>query len=324
MATPPDVIGTEIPTTGRLFNMLQKIFTEGENECNIPIMFKKSDEGLQQNDVHEMLINFFETPKQSTGMAIAKHLRSFTTNKSKLGLLFLISGKNEQGDDKFIVSRFPAEEGVIADTDQAHLKVEFIERIFMKSSRLYKAALYYGTNLRLHFWYGYATDKQVNSSANDIAQYWIHDFLSSDYRTTSKEGSRRLGIALKAVTNSDLSISDKQKLISFGVLVSGYDKQIITIERMMNELNLGTEMKQVLISHLSDPDLAKETFEFNSDEFFKYVSYKLIELDNKAILMAPSKEFKNCFHKELIDEYERKYRFTSEGSIIDEKLRARK
>jgi hypothetical protein len=73
------------------------------------------------------------------GRRIAARLQNVTTHRSGLGLLFLITG-TEGLESKIIISRFPADEGILAEANREALTVEFLERIFVKNARAYKAA----------------------------------------------------------------------------------------------------------------------------------------------------------------------------------------
>jgi hypothetical protein len=47
---PADIGGVEVPHTGRLFEMLSRLDTGAESECDIDIMFRPQEDGTQQND----------------------------------------------------------------------------------------------------------------------------------------------------------------------------------------------------------------------------------------------------------------------------------
>ena len=53
----------------------------------------------------------------------------------------------------------------------------------MKSATAYKAAVYTEKSLDSDFWKGRAVDKQINSSETSISNYWIREFLESDFLT---------------------------------------------------------------------------------------------------------------------------------------------
>jgi len=110
-----------------------------------------------------------------------------------MGLLFLIRGVEGQ-EHKVIVSRFPADNGVLAEMNDAELSVEFLQRVFMKSAHSYKAALYQDESFNTGFWQGRVVDRQVADPVVRVSEYWIKGFLDSDFRTTPAAGTRRLPV----------------------------------------------------------------------------------------------------------------------------------
>ena len=81
-------------------------------------------------------------------------------HRSGLGLLFLIKGEMN-GEQRLVISRFPADQGVIAEEQQEQLSVEFVERVFMKSAKAYKSAIYSSDAPERGFWDGRAVDLQI-------------------------------------------------------------------------------------------------------------------------------------------------------------------
>jgi hypothetical protein len=320
---PPAVMGTKIPRAGRLFEMLSRVFDVSDEDCDIPIRFLMADDGSQQNEVRSMLIEFTKKPDQAHGMPIAERLRDFTTGRSKLGLLFLILGVDD-GNNKLVVSRFPAERGILADADETGLTVEFVERIFMKSANLYKAALFTGTAPESHFWSGFAVDKQINAPDYEIAHYWIKQFLNSDYKTTSKAGSKRVALALREASKTASDLSVKRELAGVGMLIGGFAGTTVTLQQMMDSFGLSQAARDEITKHLAYPELASASFILDTDEFHRHAAYASVELDNGSLLIAPSDRFEECFDRQVLNEQQHEYRFTTEGRIVDELVRGRR
>jgi hypothetical protein len=134
---PEHVTGTEIPPTGSLFSMLAGVFENSTAECTVPIRFVT--DGSQQNDVRDAIRDLLKNPTLSKGRKLAERLRDVSTGKSGLGLLFLLFGQ-EGEQHKIVVSRFPTDQGVLAEQKRGSLEVAFVERIFMKNAKTYKAA----------------------------------------------------------------------------------------------------------------------------------------------------------------------------------------
>ena len=205
--------GTTVPLVGRLFNLLNDIYARSDNECDTDIAFNHDAQGRQNNPCRTLITAYLARPTIVNGRAIATRLESVTTNRSGLGLLFLISG-TEGLDEKIVISRFPADSAILAEENRRTLTVEFLERVFMKSATAYKAAAYQHASLQHGFWSGRAVDKQINSDVTQLSNYWIFEFLDSDFRTTAAAGTKRLAVALRdAARKSDLIAVKRARLL---------------------------------------------------------------------------------------------------------------
>jgi hypothetical protein len=149
----PHIDGNSIPKSSKVHNKLQEIFHKSDNECDIPIAFSKSAEGLQDNGCRNEIIELLgngNSDAVESGSKIAYRLQESTTNRSGLGLLFLVSGESN-GEKKLLLSRFPADEGIVAQRGERGLKVELFEEVFLRNAHSYKAALYRGTSFEADF-----------------------------------------------------------------------------------------------------------------------------------------------------------------------------
>ena len=188
--------GTEVPLEGKFFRLLDGVYQKSNFECETDIVFNQGADGEQTNACRSLVVDYLRRTSLVRGRRIAERLQGVTTHRSGLGLLFLITG-TEGLESKIVISRFPADAGIIAEADQDELTVEFIEQIFLKNARSYKAAAYQHASLEDGFWFGRSVDKQISGDTADLSGYWIKDFLDSDYRTTAAQGTRRLAFAIK-------------------------------------------------------------------------------------------------------------------------------
>ena len=154
------ISGNAVPASGKLFGLLNDIYTKSDSECDIAISFNHASDGSQQNQCRNLFIDYVRGPTVDKGRHIADRLEKVTTHRSGLGLLFLIAGK-EGHDHKFVISRFPADSAILAEEVQRKLSVEFLERVFMKKATAYKAAVYKHSSPPEGFWFGLAIDKQI-------------------------------------------------------------------------------------------------------------------------------------------------------------------
>ncbi len=78
-----------------------------------------------------------------------------------------------------------------------------------------------------------------------------------------------------------------------------------------------------IANELKTPHLGNERFEFDFAEFQTLAAFKSVELSNGGTLTAPSSDFDDVFRKEFVDRNRRQVRFTTEGRVVNEKLRSK-
>jgi hypothetical protein len=320
---PPQIGGTAVPLKGKLFELLDAIYSTSDNDCNIDISFNPNPDGTQQNPCRDLVVDYLGGPTLAQGSRIAERLEKVTTHRSGLGLLFLITGKEGQ-DHKIVISRFPADYAILAEEDQKTLSIEFLERVFMKRATAYKAAAYQDSSLRSGFWLGRATDKQTNSSEVQLSNYWIAEFLDSNFRTTPAAGTRRLAVSLRDAAKNSRDVTVKTEIAAAVTLASSLRGQTLTIRDFQKHFGFSDAANQAIANEIKVPKLADERFRFDWEEFSKQIAYRSIELDSGGVLTAQSSDFDKVFHREVVDAAEQKVRFSTEGRVISEKLRKSK
>lgn len=315
----PEISGTDIPLEGSLFDMLMGVFDRSQSECEIEIVFRPDNKGQQQNPCHVDIVQYEGDPGLDTGRPVASRLQSVTTNRSGLGLLFLIKG-TAGGDRVVVIARFPADQGVVAQEDASRLSVEFVERVFMRSSKAYKSVLYRSTSPGRGFWEGRAVDRQI-SGPREVSDYWIRDFLLSELRTTGPAGTKRLAIALREAIRKTSNTDVKHELVSAATLMRGRGGKTQSARRLVEQIGLSELAAAELESAFAREDLMDEVFPFDQQEFDKHIVYRAVGLDNGALLIARDESFAEVFHEELLGDTGDGIRYTTEGIVVEESLR---
>lgn len=315
---PEAIGGSELPLSGKMFRLLGGIYDRADDECDVAISFNRAADGAQQNACRSLLTAYAEGPTLARGRRIAERLANNTDNRSRMGLLFLVAGLEGQ-EHKLIISRFPADSGILAEQDGGTLNVEFLERIFMKSAKAYKAVVYRHRSFATGFWNGFAIDKQMNDSDVNVSGYWITDFLDSDFKTTSAAGTRRLAIACRNAARKADDATLKSEIVAAVTLAQGQRGQRLTAREFVQRLRLSRPATTAILGEIKE-HLIDERFQFNAEEFSRQVTYRSIELDNGGILIAETEDFENAFTSEALDGGEDLRRFTTEGRIVSEKL----
>lgn len=317
--TPPRIGGASVPLKGKLFDLLNGIYARSDDECDIDITFRPAASGRQQNPCRDLILQYLRDPTLPHGRMIAERLEKMTDNRSGLGLLFLISGK-EGKETKLVISRFPTDSAILADENQTSLIVEFLERVFMKSKYSYKAVSYRGLSLSGDFWSGRAIDKQISGPGAGSSDYWIADFLESAFSVTPALGTRRLATAIRvAAKTADLDV--KTELAAVSALAGGLRGRNISIADFEQHFGLSEKASKAIRDGLKNPAIEQERFRFDFDEFNSIVRYRSVELDSGAMLTAPSMDFDKVFQKEVVNKSKREIRFSTVGTVVSESLK---
>lgn len=319
-AGPQHINGASVPLDGRLFELLHEIYQRSEHECDIDITFVPEEGGQQRNACRDLICAYLDNPTFENGRPVAERLERNTDKRSGIGLLFLIAGR-ENGSHKIVISRFPTDHAIYVDENPDDLTVEFLERVFMKNKASYKAVSYRDASLRTGFWNGRAIDRQLNSATGEQSNYWIMDFLASVLTVTAAAGTRRLALALrKAAKDSDLNV--KQEINACATLAIALRGQRLSINEFADRFALSEAARTAILQELKTPELAQQRFEFDSNEFSSLIAFKSVELNNGGMLTAPSANFNEVFRQEQLDDRGEELRFTTEGRIVNEKLKS--
>jgi hypothetical protein len=268
------------------------------------------------------LLKYLFDPSIANGRRIAERLQEVTTHRSGLGLLFLLAGTSGKLK-RLVVSRFPADQGIIAEENQQQLSVEFLERVFMKSAKAYKSAVYESDSRSHGFWDGRAIDRQV-SGARELSDYWIYDFLASELLTTGPAGTKRLAVAYRQAIAESESLPVRRELVAAATVMGGQDGRVASGREFVDRMGLSEDAASALQQQLPRDDLMDEVFEFDRGEFEKHVLYRFVQLDNGAMLLAENRRFDDVFDRSRVDDNEGVERFSTEGRIVDERVRKSK
>lgn len=318
--TQPAIGGTSVPKHGPLFAMLKGVFDKAETDCRTDICFSHNSDGKQQNDCRDLLLAYIKSHKVDDGRSIALRLQSVTTQKSGLGLLFLMVGADAHRS-KFVLSRFPADHGILAEERKDSLSVEFLDKVFMKSATAYKAAMYEGKISSSGFWIGKAVDKQINHPGDQLANYWIREFLASDLSTTAAAGSKRLALALRAAMYDLADTEAKAEIAAAVTLATSIAGQTTSVEEFCTHFGFSLAAIEAVRKAIKHDSLMAENFQFDAAEFKQHIAFRSVELSNGGILTAEASKFDQVFQQESVSQTEKEVRFTTQGQIVDQRLR---
>lgn len=312
------ISGADVPLAGEVFDLLHDVYSSTDRECKIDISFNRADDGAAVNDCRDLLLAYANSPSVETGQPLAVRLGEHTTRRSALGLLFLAVGKVDDRV-KVLIARFAANSGILADEDTEQLTVSFIQRVFMRNAGAYKAVVYEGALTPQAFWSGKAVDRQINSREVEVSRYWITDFLLSDFRTTSAQGTRVLALAMRNAAKKSDNLKIKSEIAASATLAPNLNDHVLTGAEFLGQLALSAEAREAITAEFKHTGLANEQFRFSAEEFQRQIPYKTVELNSGAMLTAPAAEFDQVFERAQANDAG-EVTYTATGTEVSVKL----
>ena len=305
-------------TQSELYGMLNGIYQSADTECKIEISFEADN---QKNEARDDVLAYMTKRTVPRAKKVAMRLQEVTTNRSGLGLLFLMAGKSKNVH-KLVIARFPVEQGIIADEKGGTLKVEFIERIFMKNTHSYKSSVYTDVSLKDGFWDGRVVDKQIDSKDVHASKYWINEFLQSDFKTTSVQGTARFASYLRAAANKATSPMVKSALISASNLAGSMNGRTVSIEGLCSQFNLPDEGVELIRKEARNSGVLTERFRFSTEEYRRHIQYHYWETEKGVTVMALEENWRENLTVERTQGLDGdKVRIVTEGKLVRETLR---
>lgn len=318
ITSPPAISGKKLPHSGDLYELLRSIFVANPDKRDFEVMFKIPPSGAQQNDCRDEMVAYSSLSSLANGQKIAERLQAATDARSGIGLLFLIAGTNGL-KQRLVVSRFPANEAILAETGSGGLDLQFLKQVFIRRFHAYKALLLEDSNPSAGFWSGMVTDRQAGGTAENISHYWMSEFLSADFSETAAEGTRRLAEALKKAVKLNPNLEVKSEIASAVTLAkSVFTGQATSINGFCDHFGFSESTKKSIIAQLPKQSLAAKTFSFDPNVFKERLPYRTVEIENGAILTAPSANFTDVFHVE--EKPNGIVEYSTSGKVHDERL----
>lgn len=172
------------------------------------------------------------------------------------------------------------------------------------------------------FWRGQAADKQVNSAESVIADYWIREFLLSDFLTPGEAGTRRFAIAVRETMNRSTEPSVKEDIVAVQTLMAKMPAQAgVSAKELLDQFYVPEKTQEQIKEHFTRAKSFNESFTFVPDEFAKFVHMRTTELDNGALLTAPTDRFEQVFKREPLVNAPGVFQFSTQGRIVDQRFR---
>ena len=315
-----EVLCTELPLAGDLFETVRRVFSKAPKECDVPVVFQTND---KQHAVRDLLLEFCRTADIETTRRLFSKLAAVTSRVPGVSLCFAVHAMSSDNDEAVFLSRFPAAEAIRTTIKSDDFEVQMVKDIFMRSSRAYKAAYFVDSSITAGFWEGAVVDKQINDTKREVSEYWIYDFLEAELHITSASGTAMFANALRSAIESTEDMHEKQQMFSVATLLANRGGQHLSMKQVCEDIGLATNTRELIKNQLEAATAFDKPFKFDTAEYRKHAVFKSVYLENGAILTAETYRFQDCFDEEIINAAEQAYRYSTFGKVADVKVRRR-
>ena len=127
LGSPPTISQKEIAIDDKKLSvMLTGLFADDPGTHDFEITFTAAQDGMQVNACRDLMLAFQASPSVASGLPIAQRLQRATDNRSGTGLFFLLKGTHGL-KQRLLMSRFPTDQAIRADTTSGSLDIEFLQ-----------------------------------------------------------------------------------------------------------------------------------------------------------------------------------------------------
>lgn len=277
------------------------------------------DTSSRTNNIRDAMLGFaFGEPAKAKASAdelamalsLAMDLRSPPS-------LFIIACSKKNDTASVTLWLFPRDQAYRFKSTRSGPSIDVLTDVFSKSSRLRKAALFSGRELRTDFLRGRVLDLQASSSETEVADFWIHRFLSCSLSISSESGSRLLANAVQQAFNECEGDSEAQQQIHDAFIAARrLRRRSISLAQVADDYLDGTA-KSAFLRAIPNNDSRYALFTVARDVLDTTLQFMQYQLDTGVFVSSPVAQIDKSV--KISD----KSRLECSGQIISEKLRKR-
>ncbi|MBN72960.1 MAG: hypothetical protein CME32_27205 [Gimesia sp.] len=279
-----------------------------------------TETGIRSHTVRQSIMDYCfgaSATSKKASLKLARLLSKSMDNRSPYTLLMLVAykGQTDESFRRLVMWAFPKDEPFQFTARNGTAKIKIPKDIFSRSSSFKKGSLYEGFQNDSAFLQGYVIDRQAENSWGTAADYWVSQFLDSQFSLTGTAGTRLLARTLKLTHENLIESTDRNQITDSIRAAFTSTKQRLSMHIYANEYLTGNA-KSTFLSY-SPPETLKTKFDFDKAEFEEKVQLRVFRLDNDVVVSAP---FSTINHSvKLTGKDSKKIRVT--GTIVEETVK---
>jgi hypothetical protein len=232
--------------------------------------------------------------------------------------LFTVAAAGDTDRRSVTMWTFPQEEAFQFQSASPRPSIELLTDIFSRTSRLRKAAVFEGKNLKTDFIRGKVFDFQTTSVSREVADFWIVRFLHGVLAIHGPTGTRHLARCLRAAYEKTEGIDAKEQIYSSVVAVRQSRRPRWSLQEFADHYLTG-EARQAFVRAVPNQETLDSSFDFDRNTFDATLNFRIFGLNTGVFVSSPLGEV----GKSVVLSGTRQKTLRCEGTVIEEHLRTR-
>lgn len=318
-ATGPSPFGGSITVSTQIERALQDAASQSSLQRPIAIDLQV-DPTTRTSDVRDLILDFAFANKSkadSAGLALATKL-SHAMDLRSSPCLYVIAASRNGGGRNLTMWTFPREEAFQFRGAAGRPSIQLLTDIFSRTSRLRKAALFEGSNLKTDFIGGKVFDFQATSATREVADFWIVRFLGAVLAIHGPTGTRHLAKCLRTAYEEAETAAEQEQIYSAVVAVRNSRRPRWSLREFADHFLTG-HATQTFITSAPNQETIDSSFDFDRAAFDDMLNFRIFGLNTGVFVSSPLGEV----GKSVVLTGTTQKLLRCEGRVLEERLRKR-
>lgn len=278
------------------------------------------DPDTRTNDFRDAILRYaFEDDQVANEAAstIAIMLSEAMDLRSKPNL-FVITSLREDDRRRVVLWIFPRDTAFQFTSGNGGPALQVLTDIFSQTSRLRKAAIFEGRNLRTNFLSGRVLDFQTSYKALDIADFWIVRFLQCTFGLVGEAGSRLLADALREATDESGTMTEKEQLFAAIMAIRNSPRNRWSFSEIADTYLQGPP-RDAFLNAIPNEATRVSTFELDRVVIDSILRFRIFSLNTGVFVSSPLDEVGSSVSLEGDEDQFLECR----GTVLDQRVRTK-
>jgi hypothetical protein len=311
--------GGSITVTAQIRTALEDAASQSTSQRPIAVDLQV-DVTTRTSDIRDMIMDFAfgNKPKaEKAGSALAAKLSHAMDLRSSPCLYVLAASKDDRSR-ALTMWTFPREEAFQFRGTAGHPSIQLLTDIFSRTSRLRKAALFEGRNLRTDFIAGKVFDFQASSAAREVADFWIVRFLGAVLSIHGPTGTKHLARCLRSAYEEATTPTEQEQIYSAVVAVRISRRPRWSLREFADQFLTGHAW-EAFVAAAPNQETLDSSFDFDRNTFDDALNFRIFGLNTGVFVSSPLGEV----GRSVVLSGTTEKTLRCEGRVVEEHLRKR-